>query len=39
MGILMSVVGGENRYPSLTRGQTQAVVFRYVGLRKIPTVD
>lgn len=39
MRILMSVVGGENRYLSLTRGQTQAVVFRHVGLRKIPTVD
>jgi hypothetical protein len=32
-------VGGEKSVFQLTRGQTHPVVFRHVGLRKIPTVD
>ena len=39
MGILTAVVGGEKSVFQLTRGQTHPVVFRHVGLRKIPTVD
>ena len=39
MGILTSVVGGEKSVFQLTRGHTNPVVFRNVGIRKIPTVD
>ena len=39
MGILTSVVGGEKSVSPLTQVLTQTVIFRHVGLRKIPTVD